>query len=147
MKVIVKVKDRKFVFEFKGHLSQAPEQLKLDPIGVYEKNNAEIPKGSHIELEIVSLPNECEKVLKGLHIYNAGEKRFVYYTGCIPTDIEAREIVRLWSLGSIYTTLVGNDFTPFFYSKDNNLPLFESFLKEEYDIVCLWCNYLKKKNP
>ena len=104
----------------------------------YESESPEgIPQGVHHEMELLSGP----WVRPGLtptrmHIHPNREtgKKFVCWTGSLPSIELATVVFERWAVGTIYTITTGQDFVPMVEQLNNDWDAIYSCLEKDFSI-------------
>lgn len=111
-------------FNFFGTIykSSEPEELFLPPENFYKKFGGKIPEGNHHEIQWTGLPSICKNVEKGLiHIHEENQKNFVCWTKQVSTEEESFSVIKVASLGILYSTKTCEDFAKIFAECKNSM--------------------------
>lgn len=97
-----------YEFIFKFHKAIKKEERQMEP-DFYDKCNES--NQTHYDVEIVSIEGKVE-FPKGLHIHESklNGKKFMCWTGQLPTCIDVIKTVNTWCMGTVYTIETGIDF-------------------------------------
>ncbi len=139
MKINIDIETPGHHFKFTGiiHTANKEQDLLLSPEKFYIpfRPEANIPSFPHQEIEIISDLSGLEYSSK-LHIHTSeiNNKRFVCWTEDIKTIEDAKKVFRLWSIGSVYTLITGEDFAQVFYQAKTH-DTFLLKMASEYKIV------------
>ena len=122
-------------FDFLVHESDTLSEQRLGAEEFYKKWTGGVHEGTHFEIQILSDMLINNKTCPNLLHTHPSEKHkdelYVCWTGHVPTLTDAISVIKLWSVGSVFTLQNNKDFASLAYEKGEN---FLGFVKEKYTI-------------
>lgn len=106
---------RKIVFRCTIHHSKSSEELLIEPEFYTRYGKTGIPSDDHYELELVETP-WLPQGKHPIHIHHntRSGRNFVCWPNELRTIEEAKDLFRVWCVGTTYTLIHGNDFVTLF---------------------------------
>lgn len=138
---IVKSRTKDYKFEIQFHQSNKTEDQQIEPNFYIEySSDHKTHYGIHYEMEVLYTGLEGLEFFSKIHIHSSlkNSKKYICWTGYVPTESMALSIARMWCAGSIYTIESGEDFVHLFDRHGLDFIDFEKMievLKTEYDIM------------
>lgn len=138
---IVKSNGKNYRFEIKFHKSDNERTQQIEP-DFYRKYSVshKVHEGVHYEIEIISMEIEQHANFSKVHIHTSlkNDKKYVCWTGHLPTKTQALLVAQMWCAGTIFTIENGEDFGLLFDRHKVDVMNFEKMIKlleDEYKIL------------
>ena len=144
-----------YLFAFKIHIANNPDEQQIEPEFYVNPKSPfkESHQGTHYEIEILFpsfLNHEYFGEGKPLHIHQSlapasFRKLFVCWVGPITNETEMFSMLRMWTVGSVYTLVTGIQFDKTLFEKGISPDSFveaTDFFSENYGIGITNCSPL-----
>ena len=115
------------------HRSDSPEEQRIDP-EFYIEFASHVHEGSHHEMQLVKSPafgRVHPEIPIHVHKHPHKDEHYVCYTPQVKTLDHAREIFRMWCVGTIYSIEEAKDFAPMVGQHPDD---FLQFMTSQYGI-------------
>jgi len=138
---VVKSREKDYRLEILFHKSNKVGDQQIEPEFYLKYSSAhKTHDGVHYEMEVLHTGLEGLEFFSKIHIHSSlkNNKKYVCWTGHVPTKSMALLITRMWCAGSIYTIEKGEDFGCLFERHGLDAMSLEKMIKtleEEYNIL------------
>lgn len=107
---VVRGKNIIHTFRCDVHRTESPAD-RLMEVSFYEKaSQPGVPQGVHYEMEIMEPTSTPYGLPVHIHVNPASKRRFLCWTGSLPTEDSAWNLFQVWSIGTAYTLETKKDF-------------------------------------
>ncbi|MCX6756139.1 MAG: hypothetical protein NTX85_02275 [Candidatus Nomurabacteria bacterium] len=137
-KVNVSSKEKDYEFCFNIHKSLKKEDRQIEPefYSKWMESNH-----THYDFEIISIDGKSD-LLDGFHIHESklNGKKFVCWSGQLPTEMHAMTTVNTWCVGTVYTLETGIDFQKLYDIHGLSMDEFcamDSVLRDSYGVTAI----------
>lgn len=110
-RILVATPTGRVTFVIAAHLAVMPVQQLIEPdFYIRFSRSLSPPRGPHYELEVLEPVDMGQTEHIHVHVSKKNERKFVCWSGHLPTLQHAKSVLWTWCLGTAYTMVTGENF-------------------------------------